>query len=55
MKDRLLRKAREEFAGALTKISVPYLTTDEVSENQRVTNVVPLLREHRYSRKFTGY
>eukprot|EP00061_Rhincodon_typus_P003253 g19633.t1 len=38
---RLVRGAREEIAGALTKIFVSSLATGEVLEDWRIANVVP--------------
>eukprot|EP00061_Rhincodon_typus_P006394 g26992.t1 len=42
---RLLREARQEIAGGLTKIFVSSLTTGEVLEDWRVANVVPLFKQ----------
>eukprot|EP00061_Rhincodon_typus_P002191 g16843.t1 len=42
---RLLREAREEIAGALTKIFVSSLATGEVPEDWRAANVVPLFKK----------
>eukprot|EP00061_Rhincodon_typus_P004588 g22942.t1 len=42
---RLLREAREEIAGALTKIFVSSLATGEVPEAWRVADVVPLFKK----------
>eukprot|EP00061_Rhincodon_typus_P015029 g42476.t1 len=39
---RLLREAREEIAGALTKIFISSLATGEVLEGWQVANIVPL-------------
>eukprot|EP00061_Rhincodon_typus_P015237 g42800.t1 len=41
----LLREARKEIAGALTKIFVTLLATGEVPEDWRVAHVVPLFKK----------
>eukprot|EP00061_Rhincodon_typus_P009059 g32237.t1 len=42
---RILRKAREQIARALTDIFVSSLATDEVPDKWRITNVVPLFKK----------
>eukprot|EP00061_Rhincodon_typus_P003084 g19238.t1 len=42
---RLLREARKEIVGALTKIFVPSLATGEVLEDCQVANFVPLFKK----------
>eukprot|EP00061_Rhincodon_typus_P005255 g24535.t1 len=42
---RLLRQAKEEIAGALTKIFVALLATGGVPEDEQVANVVPLFKK----------
>eukprot|EP00061_Rhincodon_typus_P007860 g29967.t1 len=42
---RLLSEAREEIAGALTKIFVSSPATGEVPEDWQVANVVPLFKK----------
>eukprot|EP00061_Rhincodon_typus_P005914 g26002.t1 len=42
---RFLRETREEIAGALVDIFTSSLTTDEVPEDWRLANVVPLFKK----------
>eukprot|EP00061_Rhincodon_typus_P010093 g34117.t1 len=42
---RLLREAREEIPGALTKIFTSSLATGEIPEDWQVANVVPLFKK----------
>eukprot|EP00061_Rhincodon_typus_P003200 g19519.t1 len=42
---RLLREVREEIAGALADMFISSLTTDEVPEDWRLANVVPLFKK----------
>eukprot|EP00061_Rhincodon_typus_P004277 g22194.t1 len=42
---RLLKEVREEIVGALTKILVSTLATEEVPEDWQIANAVPLMKK----------